>query len=78
MIETVQRVSTDYLKHTERTYGLYEIRIQSGSDIFRIFCFFDAGKIIVVANGFQKKSQKTPKKEIELALQIKAAYESEK
>ena len=56
----------------------YEIRVQFGSDIFRIFCFFDQGQLVVLANGFQKKIQKTPKKEIELALKIKAEYESEK
>ncbi len=78
IIETTQRVSIDYLKHIEGTNGLYEIRIQSGSDIYRVFCFFDAGRLIVVANGFQKKSQKTQKKEIDRALQIKSAYENEK
>jgi|GEM_PF-3281474 len=57
--------------------GLYEIRIQMGSDIYRIFCFFDQGKLVVIANGFQKKSQKTPKQEIELALKIKGEYENE-
>lgn len=55
-----------------------EIKLQQGSDIFRIFCFFDQGKLVVLANGFHKKTQKTPKKEIELALKIKAEYESEK
>ena len=67
----------DYLKHLEGTDGLYEIRVQIGSDIFRIFCFFDEGKLIVLANGFQKKSQKTPKSEIEKALKIKKEYETE-
>jgi phage-related protein len=67
-----------YLKHIENTDGLYEIRVQVGSDIFRMFCFFDHGNIVVLANGFQKKSQKLPKKEIELAIKIKLAYENEK
>jgi phage-related protein len=62
----------------ENTDGLYEIRVQFGSDIFRIFCFFDDGKLVVLANGFQKKTQKTPQKEIDKALKIKAEYESEK
>jgi phage-related protein len=57
---------------------LYEIRIQLGKDIFRIFCFFDAGKLIIITNGFQKKTQKTPKQEIEKALKIKQDYENEK
>ncbi len=78
LIEDLQRVPETYLKHIEDTDGLYEIRIQIGSDIFRIFCFFDKGNLVVLANGFQKKTQKTSKKEIELALKIKAAYENEK
>ena len=67
-----------YLKHFENTDGLYEIRVQLASDIFRIFCFFDKGQLVVLANGFQKKDQKTPKKEIIKALKIKQDYENEK
>ena len=78
LIEDLQRVPEIYFKHIEDTDGLYEIRVQIGSDIFRIFCFFDKGNLVVLANGFQKKTQKTSKKEIELALKIKAAYENEK
>jgi len=78
LIEDLKRVPEIYLKHIENTDGLYEIRVQQGSNIFRIFCFFDQGQLVVLANGFQKKTQKTPKKEIELALKIKAEYESEK
>jgi phage-related protein len=78
LIEDLHRVPETYLKHIENTEGLYEIRVQLGSDIFRIFCFFDQGQLVVLVNGFQKKTQKTPKKEIEMALKIKAAYENEK
>ena len=78
LIEDLQRVPETYFKHIEDTDGLYEIRVQIGSDIFRIFCFFDKGNLVVLANGFQKKTQKTSKKEIELALKIKFAYENEK
>ena len=78
LIEDLQRVPETYFKHIEDTDGLYEIRVQLGSDIFRIFCFFDKGNLVVLANGFQKKTQKTSKKEIELALKIKFAYENEK
>ena len=67
-----------YLKHLEGTDGLYEIRVQLASDIFRIFCFFDEGKLVVLANGFQKKTQKTPSQEITKALKIKEEYESKK
>ena len=78
LIEELPRVPEMYLKRIVNTGGLYEIRVQFGSDSFRIFCFFDEGKIIVLANGFQKKSQKTPKQEIEKALKIKKEYEREK
>lgn len=78
LIEELQRVPETYLKHIENTDGLYEIRVHQGSDIFRIFCFFDQGQLVVCINGFQKKDQKTPKKEIEKALKIKAEYEAEK
>jgi len=63
------QIPETYLKHLEGTEGLYEIRIQLGSDIFRIFCFFDEGKLVVLANGFHKKTQKTHKQEIAKALQ---------
>ena len=78
LIEELQRVPETYLKHIENTDGLYEIRVQLGRDIFRIFCFFDQGQLVVLAHGFQKKTQKTPKKEIEKALKIKEEYENEK
>ena len=78
LIEDLQRVPETYLKHLENTNGLYEIRVQNGSDIFRIFCFFAKVQLVVLANGFQKKTQKTPKREIEIALKIKQEYENEK
>ena len=78
LIEELPRVPETYLKHLEGTDALYEIRVQQGSDIFRIFCFFDKGQLVVLMNGFQKKDQKTPKKEIEKALKIKDEYEAEK
>lgn len=78
LIEELPRVPETYLKHIENVEGLFEIRVQQGGDIFRIFCFFDQGQLIVLANGFQKKTQKTPKKEIERALKIMEDYEREK
>lgn len=77
LIEEIEKVPETYLKHLENTDGLYEIRVQLGNNIFRIFCFFEKGKLIVLANGFQKKTQKTPKKEIDKALKIKNEYENE-
>ncbi len=78
LIEEIQNVPETYLKHLDGTDGLYEIRVQQGSDIFRIFCFFDEGKLVVLANGFQKKTQKTPKQEIVKALKIKEEYYEDK
>lgn len=56
------------------TDGIFEIRIEFESNIYRVFCCFDEGNIVVLFNGFQKKSQKTPKKEIGKALKIKDEY----
>jgi len=54
--------------------GLFEIRVECGSDIFRVFSFFDKGNLIILVNGFQKKTQKTPKNEIEMAEKLKNEY----
>ncbi len=78
VVETVDRIPEIYFKHLENTDGLYEIRIQVGSNIFRIFCFFDINNLVVVGHGFQKKSQKTPTGEIERAEKIKKEYYEEK
>ena len=78
LIRVTKKVPKQYLKHIEGTKGLYEIRVILGSNIFRIFSFFDEGNMIVLGNGFQKKDQKTPKKEIEKALKIKQEYDNEK
>jgi phage-related protein len=78
LIEQIEKVPETYLKHLENTDGLYEIRVQVGNDIFRIFCFFDVGKLVILSNGFQKKTQKTPKQEIEKALKIKKEYYGKK
>ena len=78
LIETIEHIPKDYFDHITGTDGIFEIRIKVGSDIFRVFCFFDEGQLIVLANGFQKKTQKTPKNEIELAEKIKKEYETEK
>jgi len=78
IIEQIDRIPKTYLEHLEGTDGLYEIRIKFSSNIYRIFCFFNKGKLVILTNGFQKKSQKTPKKEIEKALRIKKEYENEK
>ena len=73
-IETLERVLSNYLKMLVGTNGLYEARIQLGSDIWRVFCFFDHGKLVILLNGFTKKTQKTPKNEFEKALQLMQKY----
>jgi len=77
-MEDLDRIPEVYFKHLENTEGLYEMRVQSGTNIFRIFCFFDNNNIVVVGHGFQKKTQKTPANEIERAEQIKKEYYEEK
>ena len=62
----------------EGSDGLYEIRVSSGNNIFRIFCFFDEGQLVILLNGFQKKTQKTPKSEIERAAKLKTKYYEDK
>ena len=78
LVEDLDRIPEVYFKHLEGTDGIYEIRIQSGSNIFRVFCFFDSNSVVVVGHGFQKKSQKTPDREIEKAERIKREYNEEK
>ena len=73
-IETLERVPSNYLKMLVGTNGLYEARIQLGSEIWRVFCIFDKGKLVILLNGFTKKTQKTPKNEIEKALQLMQKY----
>ena len=74
IIEEIDQIPDVYLKHLKNTSGLYEIRVQVGKNIFRIFSFFDKENLIVIGHGFQKKSQKIPKQQIERAEQIKREY----
>jgi phage-related protein len=74
IIKQVDRVPEKFLKHLEGTNGLYEIRIEHESNIYRIFCCFDMGNLVILFNAFQKKTQKTPKQEIELAEKLKKEY----
>lgn len=78
VISVAERIPVKFFKHLEGTDGLYEIRVDYGGNIYRIFSCFDEGKLVVLFNGFQKKSQKTPPGEIEKALRIKAEYFIEK
>jgi len=74
LIATVDRVPKKYFEHLTNSTGIFEIRVEVGSDIFRVFSFFDKGNLIILANGFQKKTQKTPKNELELAEKLKKQY----
>ena len=74
VICTVQRVPKKFLQHMSGTEGLYEIRVEFESNIYRIFCCFDKGKLVVLFDGFQKKTEKAPKSEIDLALKLKDEY----
>jgi phage-related protein len=73
-IETLERIPTTYLKLISGTNGLYEARIQLGSDIWRVFCFFDKGRLVILLNGFQKKTEKTPRTEIDKAINLMNEY----
>ena len=73
-VETLDRIPTNYLKMIVGTNGLYEARIQLGSNIWRVFCFFDGDRLVILLNGFQKKTQKTPSKEIKRAEDIRIEY----
>lgn len=74
LIRFEPRVSKQFIKHVEGTKGLYEIRAEAESNIVRIFCCFDEGQLIVLFNGFQKKTRKTPPREIERALSLMNEY----
>ncbi|MEO5911782.1 MAG: type II toxin-antitoxin system RelE/ParE family toxin [Pelobium sp.] len=77
LIKITPKVPEKFFKHMQGTKGLYEIRVEVGSNIYRIFSFFDKGNLVVLGNGFQKKSQQTPKQEIEKALKIMEEYEND-
>jgi len=74
VIKSVDKIPEKFLKHLEGTDGLYEIRIEVGTNIYRVFCCFDKGNLVVLFNGFQKKTQKTPRQEISIAEKLKKEY----
>jgi len=74
LIATLDRIPEKYFKHMTNTDGIYEVRVEYASNIFRVFSFFDKGNLVILVNGFQKKTQKTPKKELELAEKLKQEY----
>ena len=78
LIRNIERVPSKFLKYLEGTDGLYEIKISARLKSIRIFCCFDEGKLIILLNCFIKKTNKTPKNEIEKAIKLKREYFVEK
>ena len=76
LLETQDRLPVKFIKLIKD--GVYELRMEYNSNIYRVFFIFDEGNIVVLFNGFQKKTQKTPKKEIETAIKIKKEYYADK
>jgi phage-related protein len=74
LVKTLDKIPTRFFKHLEGTDALFEIRIAFESNTYRILCFFDEGQLVVLINSFQKKTQKTPKKELDLAEKLKKQY----
>lgn len=77
LVRSLRMTPEKYFKSLEDTNGLFEIKIKVGTDIYRIFCFFDKGNLVILLNGFNKKSDKTPKNEIEKAMRLKQKYYDE-
>lgn len=73
-IMTEERIPAKFLRNVEGVKDLYEIRVEHESNIYRIFCCFDEGNLVILFNAFQKKTQKTPQTEIERAKRIKDEY----
>lgn len=77
-IMTLEKIPSLYFKSIDGIQGLYEIRIEESSNIYRIFCCMDEGNLVILFNAFQKKTQKTPKSEIEKAKRIMKEYYEQK
>ena len=73
-LQTLYRLPVTILKSIEGKKGLFEIRVEFGGDIFRVFCCFDEGSLVILFNGFQKKTQKTPSGEIDKAERLMKEY----
>jgi len=78
LIASVKKVPEKFLKHISGTNGLYEIRVEYAGNIYRIFCFFDKENVVVLLHGFQKKTGKIPRREIERAERLRKEYYEEK
>jgi phage-related protein len=76
LLETGDRMPVKFLKFIRD--GVYELRMEYSSNIYRLFFIFDDGNVVILFNGFQKKTQKTPEHEIEKALKLKKEYYEQK
>jgi len=74
LLEDLEMVPATYFKKLIGTEDIWECRIQYGSNIYRIFCFFDSHAVVILTHGFEKKSMKTPKQEIERAESYRRDY----
>ena len=76
MLKSLERIPTKFVKYIRE--GIYELRTEYNGNIFRVFFIFDSGNVVVLFNGFQKKTQKTPENEIEMSIKIKHQYYADK
>lgn len=76
LLKVQERISTKFVKFIRD--GLYELRVSHNNNIYRVFFIFDNENIVLLFNGFQKKTMKTPKKEIDTALKLKEEYYASK
>jgi phage-related protein len=78
VVTVAKRIPQKFFQHVEGTNRLYEIRVEFQGNIYRVFCCFDEGQVVILFNGFQKKSQKTPSGELAKAVRIMNEYFDEK
>jgi len=78
IVKTADHIPKKFFDHLTGSDGLFEIRIEYESNIYRVLCFFDKGNLVILVNSFQKKTQKTPPKEIALAEKLKKQYFTDK
>lgn len=78
LVMRVEVIPVKFLKAIEGRKGLYEIRVEQGGDIYRVFCCFDEGNLVILFNGFQKKTQKTPSEQLDRAEALMKQYFEQK
>ena len=74
LISTTENISRSIFKHVTDSRGLFEIRIETMTGRYRVFCFFDRNNHLIIINGFLKKSANTPKKELQKVMRIRKEY----